>query len=105
MLSGLATSGMQRLEGAEVVVRGVRVSPRDIVVADYIVRNMRGVPAYDGVLQVGDDGYVLILSDGSGRKRFTSAPAGLREMSGARVWLAVPEGTTAPRSFGLISRR
>ena len=105
MLSGLATSGMQRLEGAEVVVRGVRVSPRDIVVADYFVRNMRGIPAYDGMLHGSDEGYSLVLSDGSGRKRISSPPPGLRELAGTRVWLAIPDGSSTPQSYGFISRR
>ena len=103
-LSGMATSGMQRLAGAEVVVRGVRVSPRDIVVAEYIVRGMKGVPAYDGVLLASDDGYALELSDGTGRKRLASVPGALRGMSGVRVWLAIPSGSSTPQSYGLIRR-
>lgn len=105
MLSGMATSGLQRLEGADVVVLGLQVSPRDIVVAEYIVRGMKGVPAYDGVLQVGESGYALVLSDGSGSKRFASLPEPLRGLSGARVWIAVPEGDAAPRAYGIIGRR
>lgn len=104
-LSGMATTGMQRLEGADVVVRGVRIGPRDIVVADYFVRSMNGMPAYDGILQTGDDGFALVLSDGSGRKRLTALPDSLRELSGTRVWVAMPDGSSAPRSFGYIGRR
>jgi hypothetical protein len=104
-LSGMVTRGMQKLEGAEVVVRGVRVGPRDIVVGEYHVRAMHGLPAYDGVLQASDDGYALLMSDGSGRKRISALPAALRDMTGARVWVAMPEGSSTPRSFGLIERR
>jgi len=104
MLSGMATSGMQKLAGAEIVVRGVRVSPRDIVVSEYYIRAMNGVPAFDGVLEAGDDGYSLEMTDGSGRKRLSAIPASLRGLSGARVWVTVPQGTSTPLAFGQIRR-
>jgi len=44
-LSGMATTGLGKLVGSEVVVRGVRVSPRDVVVAEYFVRAADGVRA------------------------------------------------------------
>ena len=104
-LSGMVTSGMQRLEGLDVVVRGVRVSPRDIVVADYIVRGADGIPAYDGTLVASDDGYSLVLTDGSGRKRLSNVPTSLRDVAGARVWVSIPDGSSTPRRYGIIPRR
>ena len=79
-LSGMATTGLSKLVGTEVVVHGVQITPRDVVVNEYIVRSANGVPAYDGTL---DENGVLRLTDGGGTKRvplFTSsAITGLRE--------------------------
>ena len=98
-LSGMATTGLGRLVGSEVVVRGVRVSPRDLVVAEYFVRAADGVPAYDGVIL--EDGS-LRMSDGSGVKR-VPIPIGMQGMIGARVWVAPQDGK--PQAYGLIQAR
>lgn len=105
-LSGMATMGMTRLANAEIVVRGVRISPRDIVVSDFFVRASGGVPAFDGKLAGSDSsGYWLQLSDGSGRKRLSSIPSALRGLEGARMWIAIKPGTGAVQSYGLIGSR
>ncbi len=101
-LSGMATTGLNRLVGTEVMVRGVKITPRDIVVSDYIVRASNGVPAFDGTLE---DGGTLRLTDGSGRKRLSAMPSALRSMVGARVWVAIKDGSTAADSYGIIGRR
>lgn len=101
-LSGMATTGLNRLAGTEVTVRGVQITPRDIVVSDYLVRASNGVPAFDGTLE---EGGVLRLTDGSGRKQLVSVPAGLRALLGERVWVAIRNGQTTADSYGLISRR
>ncbi len=101
-LSGMATSGLGRLAGTEIMVRGVKITPRDIVVSDYLVRASDGVPAWDGTL---DEGGVLQLTDGSGRKRLPSVPSALRGMIGTRVWVAFKEGSTTADSYGVIGRR
>jgi hypothetical protein len=98
-LSGMATTGLGRLVGSEVVVRGVRMSPRDLVVAEYFVRAADGVPAFDGVIL--DDGS-LRLSDGSGVKR-VPLPAIMQGLTGARVWVAPKDGK--PLAYGLIQAR
>lgn len=98
-LSGMATTGMAKLAGTEVVVRGVRISPRDIVVADFFVRANNGVPAYDGVIEANG---ALRLTDGSGNKR-VPLPSTLRGLTGARVWVAVRDGK--PTGYGLIAQR
>lgn len=98
-LSGMATMGLGRLAGSEVVVRGVRVSPRDLVMTDYFVRAADGVPAFDGVIQ--PDG-TLRLTDGGGAKR-VPLPASMQGLVGARVWVAVKDG--APVAYGLIQVR
>lgn len=87
-LSGMATTGLAKLVGTEVVVRGVLITPRDVVVNDYIVRSANGVTAFDGTL---DSNGVLRLTDGGGAKR-VPLPSGLRGLSGVRVWVAVKNG-------------
>ena len=101
-LSGMATSGLARLAGTEVMVRGVKITPRDIVVSDYVVRASDGVPAWDGTL---DEGGGLRLTDGSGRKRLRSVPGALRGMAGTRVWVAFKNGSTTADSYGIIGKR
>lgn len=101
-LSGMATTGLGRLAGTEVMVRGVKITPRDIVVSDYLVRASDGVPAWDGTL---DEDGGLRLTDGSGRRRLPSVPSALRGMVGARVWVAFKEGSATADSYGIIGRR
>jgi hypothetical protein len=103
-LSGMATSGLAGLEGAEVVARGVRVTPRDVVVSGYIVRAVDGAPAWDGKLEETADGWSLQLTDGSGRKRIAAPSAQLRALAGARVWISMRAGNT-PTGFGVVGRR
>lgn len=98
-LSGMATTGMSKLVGSEVVVRGVRITPRDVVVSDFYVRAADGVPAFDGTI-LPDGG--LKLTDGSGTKR-VPLPSALQGLTGARVWVAVKDGR--PFAYGLIANR
>lgn len=103
-LSGMATSGLSKLVGMELVIRGIKVTPRDVVVSDYIVRAADGVPAYDGLLSSGADGHYLQLTDG-GRKRIASLPSALRGLDGVRVWIAIAPGSSSVHRFGLVTRR
>jgi hypothetical protein len=98
-LSGMATTGMSKLVGSEIVVRGVRITPRDVVVSDFFVRAADGVPAYDGTI-LPDGG--LKLTDGSGTKR-VPLPSAMQGLTGARVWVAVKDGR--PFAYGLIANR
>jgi hypothetical protein len=98
-LSGMATGGLGKLVGTEVTVRGVKVTPRDVVVSDFVVRAHEGVPALDGIIE--SDGS-LRLTDGSGVRRVV-LPEPVREMTGARVWIAQRNGRTT--GYGLIVRR
>lgn len=105
-MSGMATTGMSSLVGNDVVIRGVRISPRDIVVSDYIVRGAAGIPAFDGRITGSDEtGWFLLLTDGTGRRRIASLPAPLRGLEGTRVWMAMKPGTNYPQSYGVIGRR
>jgi hypothetical protein len=105
-LSGMVTSGFARMAGTELVVRGVKVSPRDIVVTDYLVRASNGVPAFDGKLAGGAaSGWWLQLTDGSGKKRLASLPPPLQGLEGTRIWIAFKPGTSVPQTYGVIGRR
>ncbi len=104
-LSGMATAGMSKLAGVEVVVRGFKVSTRDVVVSDYIVRAMNGVPAFDGILNSAGASWELTLTDGSGKKRLSVVPPTLRTAVGTRVWVSLRPGNNTPDAFGLIRRQ
>ena len=98
-VSGIATTSLSRLAGTEVMVRGVTITPREIVVSAFLVRASDGVPAWDGTLEAGGR---LRLTDGSGRQRLPSVPRALRGMVGARVWIAFTEGSRTAHSYGII---
>jgi hypothetical protein len=101
MLNGMAVGDIGRLAGAEVVARGVRTSPGELVVADYSVRRIDGVDATDGLLIAAADGLMLSMRDGE-RRRVSNAPAGLQALVGTRVWIA--GSLERPTAFGRISR-
>lgn len=104
-LSGMATTGLSKLAGTEVVVRGFLVSPRDVVVSDFIVRAVNNIPAYDGVLdEASGGGWALTLTDGSGKKRLPVVPPTLRSYPGLRVWVSFRPGSDTPDSYGLVRR-
>jgi len=104
-LSGMATTGLSKLVGTEVVVRGFLVSPRDVVVSDFIVRAVNKVPAFDGVIdEVAGGGWALTLTDGSGTKRLPVVPPTLRSYPGLRVWVSFRPGSDTPDSYGLVRR-
>jgi hypothetical protein len=97
-LSGVGTTGLTALNGTEVMLRGVRVTPRDLVVTAYLVRGWNGLPAVDGTIL--PDGS-LRATDGSGIIRGV-VPQLLRSRTGARVWIALRGGQ--PVQFDLIER-
>lgn len=103
-MSGMATMGLSRLEGLELVIRGVLVSPRDLVVGSYVVRASNGVPAYDGTLMSTNGAWYLQLSDGTGRKRIAVLPSALRDHENERVWIAISTSTGTVQSFGAMKR-
>lgn len=97
-LSGVGTTGLTPLNGTEVMLRGVRVTPRDLVVTEFFVRGWNGLPAVDGTILA--DGS-LRASDGSGIIRGIVPPL-LRGRIGARAWIAIRGGQ--PVQFDLIER-
>ncbi len=99
-LSGMATSELMGLQGLEVVVRGVRSGPRDLVVTSFVVRAAAGVPVQDGILSNENNRWSLQLTDG-GRVALERIPATLQSHVGERVWIAT--SGNASRSSGVIS--
>lgn len=102
-LTGMGTDGLGQLQGSEVVVRGLRVGPRDIVVSSFSVRAVNGIPAIDGRLLKAQGGWAVQLSDNSGIRKLVGVPPALEAFEGSRVWIADEPG--APKLYGLIVRR
>lgn len=103
-LTGIGGDGLQNLDGADVVVRGMRVSPRDIVVASFSVRAMKGVPVLDGRLTRSGNGWSIALSDRSGTRALGSIPEMLQAAAGARIWIDAVN-SSRPQTYGIIARR
>ncbi len=104
-LSGMVTSGLSHLAGTEIVVRGVKVTPRDWVVTSYVVRAMNGIPALDGVVEVTNNSWTLRLTETGLFKRLTNVPAALKASVGARVWVTTLVGSSTPVAFGVVPTR
>ena len=103
-LSGMATNGLAQLAGTEIMVRGLKTSPRDIVVLSYVVRAVGGIPAWDGVLQLTGGQWMLRLTEG-GFKKVANVPEVLRSRPGARIWMSIRSGSSRPEAFGAIPSR
>lgn len=104
-LTGLGTDGMSQVLGSDVVVRGMRVSQRDIIVSGFSVRAVNGIPTIDGRLMKIGGVWHIELSDRSGYRKLTSVPEALQAFEGGRVWIA-DEGTKGvPQLYGVIARR
>ena len=106
-MSGMATSGVASLLGAEIAIHGMKIAPRDMVVREFIVRAFNGIATVDGKLENANGSWSLKLTDGSGRKSLGTPPPALQLLEGARVWYvssaeSVPAGFAR---FGLINRR
>lgn len=97
-LTGMATTGLAQMEGREVVIRGVRVTPRDMVVSSFVVREVDGVPVLDGIFD--NDGNFR-LTDGSGVRR-VQLSSQMRALAGTRVWVQLRDGQAV--KFGEIGR-
>ncbi|MBL0173012.1 MAG: hypothetical protein IPP90_20375 [Gemmatimonadaceae bacterium] len=104
-MSGMVTTGLSRLAGVELMVRGVMITPLDIVVSEFVVRAANGVPAFDGKLASDGNGSFLQLTDGSGRKRIGALPSPLQGLDGTRVWIALKPGARSATAYGVIGRR
>jgi hypothetical protein len=104
-LSGMGTDDLRPLAGLDILIRGIKVSERDVVVNGFVVRMADGNPAWDGRLELSGGEYQLRLTDGSGLKHVAQLPSALRDETGTRVWISMKPGSAAPQSFGVIERR
>lgn len=104
-LSGMGTDGLSQLVGSDVVVRGMRVSPGDIVVSGFSVRAVNGIPTIDGRLIRSGGGWAIELSDKTGLRRLPAVPEALQAFEGARVWVAEEGKNVMPQLYGVIARR
>jgi hypothetical protein len=101
-LTGAMTDEIRAASGAEVWVRGRRVSERSFEVASYAVRSVDGVPAVTGTLRAEGDRIVLV-SDDDRRHRIANPPATLRELVGGRVWVS-GDLSTGITAYGILRR-
>lgn len=104
-LSGMATQDLKQVAGATVVVHGLRVSALDIVVRSFVVRSVKGMPAFDGRLENSGDTWSLTLSDGTGVKRLVEMPSAFKVAVGARVWVTMAPNGSTPANYGVIATR
>ena len=104
-LSGLGTDGLTQVLGSDVVVRGMRITPLDIVVSGFSVRAVNGIPTIDGRLVKSAGGWSIELSDKSGVRKLPAVPEALQAFEGARVWVAEETKNTVPQLYGVIARR
>lgn len=103
-LSGSDESMLGRLSGVDVWVSGqLDSAERRMEVRRFEVRSVDGVPAVDGVLEMGEQGLVLIRPDGR-HLPIRNAPDELLQHIGARVWISGPLDEE-PVAFGVIGPR
>jgi hypothetical protein len=111
VLAGRETAQLERVDGAEVEVRGTWDAVDGFAVNDFLVRAVGGVAALDGVVteMYSDDleydfiGYGLRLTSGPLIVPLIDPPDDLIEHRGDRVWVtAAPSGK--PMAYGLIRR-
>ncbi len=102
-LTGTLADEIGAASGADVWVRGRRISERSFDVASYAVRSVDGVSAVTGTL-VGDGDRLVLVSDDGRRHVIARPPQPLRDQVGARVWISgnVDSGITA---YGILRRR
>lgn len=104
-LSGMVTGMLARVSGADVMIRGVRVTTRDMVVSDFVVRSVDGVAALDGRLEARAGAWSLVQTENGARVPLATIPVGLRGKEGSRVWITLTRGRSVPEAYGVIQVR
>ncbi|MFI5310670.1 MAG: hypothetical protein ACHQQ3_05525 [Gemmatimonadales bacterium] len=100
-LEGNGALPMASVLGAEVRVRGTWDANAALVVETFLVTAVKGLPVFDGILEVLPDGYAIkLMADGSDHL-LAAAPAALVAHVGARVWVTDSADPTAIQ-FGVI---
>ena len=101
-LRGEGSDEMRNVAGAEVLAVGTwDAEDGALIVERFEVLVMGGRTAYDGILELRDDTYV-IRSAKNELHRLTDPSAALTEQVDRRVWLTERVGI-APVAFGVIS--
>jgi len=102
VLKGEHLEALERLSAIEVWLAGTLDPTRnEMLVTDFAVRSVDGVPAIDGRLIV--EGDALILESREGRRLIVNPPVALQDMVGYHVWIAGP-ADAEPVAFGVIRR-
>ena len=110
-LAGGETTLLERVDGAEIEVRGTWDAVDAFAVKDFLVRAVGGIAALDGVVteMYSDDledefiGYGLRLTGGPLTVPLIDPPDDLIEHRGDRVWVTAAPGGK-PMAYGLIRR-
>lgn len=98
-LQGPALDQLRRVNGIGVRVDG-RLEGTTMTAAGFRVREVDGVPAADGTLEI--DGATAILTTPDGRRlRYAPVPTSLRARAGQHVWIAGRPGGE-PQAWGVI---
>lgn len=110
-LRGPERALLERVTGLEVVVRGTLTTERDVQAAPrgapifevraFEVRASEGIVAVDGVVNVKDGTYWLLMPTGQ-RVNTPNLPAELRNQVGARVFVVGPLQQAAS-AYGVIA--
>jgi hypothetical protein len=101
-LTGPLTDEIRAASGADVWVRGRRLSERSFEVAAYAVRSVDGVPAVTGTLRV-EGGRLILVSDDGRSHTIANPPATLRDLAGGRVWVS-GDLSTGITAYGILRR-
>jgi hypothetical protein len=92
------SAALSRLGGVEVLVVGRR-SGNHFRVEHFTALSVAGAPVVDGVVR--NYGDRIVLETTRGPLPLGNPPAGLRALTGARVWIGGPLNT-GPNTYGMI---
>jgi hypothetical protein len=92
---------LRRVIGAEIWVSGVRTGS-GFDVERFEVRRVGGAAAIDGLLVVAGE-RVWVRTRSGALHDIPDPPAGLRELAGSRVWVALSARNQAP-AYGVITQ-
>jgi hypothetical protein len=92
------SAALSRLGGVEVLIVGRR-DRNHLSVEHFTALSVAGVPVVDGVVR--NYGDRIVLETTRGPLPLGNPPAGLRALTGARVWIGGPLNT-GPNTYGMI---
>ena len=101
-IDSAGTITLKPFVGAEVWIKGAE-NWRGIRVDDFQVRRVHGEFVDDGIVTISGDSVFLKARNGETR-HIPNAPKALRQLSGARIWVAEPKRGVVP-GYGVITPR